>query len=277
MAATTFQPTQSAASPNLTGGRVDELRALASGRAATLATLELRAMMSKARWDGDAERDELIARYLAPKRPEILSFVNAHGFNLAAADPAFRRHLLSSDHLLRDGVGMKIGMSLHGLAPGPNLNGTDFIPQILAAAAGRKVAVFGTKDPWLADGAAAISRQGCNVVAKLDGFQDVAAYVEAAKAAQPEIILLAMGMPKQEAVAYALRAALDHPCLIINGGAIVDFMAGRVQRAPALVRRAGMEWAWRLGLEPKRLAKRYLSGNPRFLAHVAALRLSAGR
>lgn len=249
------------------------LRALAAGRAKSLKEIELRAIMARAEADGAGDVDVLARRISTLARPAILSFVNAHGFNLAANDDEFRRRLLTADFLLRDGVGMKIGMALHGHAPGANLNGTDLIPEILRRTRGR-TAVFGTRRPWLSLGADRITAMGCDVASVMDGFQDVSAYVEAARRSRPETIVLAMGMPKQETVAEALRAALDFPCLIINGGAIVDFLAGRVRRAPAPVRRAGMEWAWRLALEPQRLAKRYLHGNPRFLAHVAKLRVS---
>jgi len=78
-------------------------------------------------------------------------------------------------------------------------------------------------------------------------------------------ILLAMGMPRQEEVAVELKRALDHRVLIINGGAIVDFLAGRFARAPTLVQRLGFEWAFRLAQEPRRLFRRYLVTNSRFL------------
>ena len=53
-------------------------------------------------------------------------------------------------------------------------------------------------------------------------------------------------------------------------GGSFDVMAGKVGRAPKLVQRAGMEWAWRLGQEPRRMWKRYLVGNTRFIAMTAA-------
>jgi exopolysaccharide biosynthesis WecB/TagA/CpsF family protein len=73
-------------------------------------------------------------------------------------------------------------------------------------------------------------------------------------------------MPRQEEVAVLLRAALGYPCLIVCGGAIIDFIGNKTSRAPAWMRRTGLEWAWRLALEPKRLFKRYVLGNPLFLA-----------
>jgi exopolysaccharide biosynthesis WecB/TagA/CpsF family protein len=73
-----------------------------------------------------------------------------------------------------------------------------------------------------------------------------------------------MGMPKQEAVAARL-AASGVPCLIVCGGAILDFLGGKVHRAPRWMRRLGCEWVFRLMSEPKRLFTRYVLGNPMFL------------
>src|SRR5690606_40821841 len=76
------------------------------------------------------------------------------------------------------------------------------------------------------------------------------------------IIVLAMGMPKQEQVAVQLRDALNTPALLICGGAILDFAAERFPRAPLWMRRFGLEWLFRLLLEPRRLFKRYALGIP---------------
>lgn len=78
-----------------------------------------------------------------------------------------------------------------------------------------------------------------------------------------------MGMPKQELVSQQLSQQLQHPALIINGGGIVDFMSGTKQRAPVWLRKIGMEWSYRLFLEPKRLWRRYVIGNIVFLWRAA--------
>src|SRR5438132_512000 len=84
---------------------------------------------------------------------------------------------------------------------------------------------------------------------------------------RPELIILAMGMPKQEAIAVRLRAYLKSPALIVNGGAILDFLGGKVTRAPRWMQRLYLEWVYRLYLEPRRLARRYLLGIPTYFYH----------
>ena len=78
---------------------------------------------------------------------------------------------------------------------------------------------------------------------------------------------IAMGVPMQEMWLHQHAHRLNAP-LTLAVGALFDFLAGTVVRAPKLVRRAKMEWVWRLAQEPRRLAKRYLAGNVAFLAHA---------
>jgi len=80
--------------------------------------------------------------------------------------------------------------------------------------------------------------------------------------------VLGMGMPKQERVARLLRAHLGSPTLIVCGGATLDFLGGRVRRAPVWVRRADLEWLYRLALEPRRLWGRYGPGGIRFVMRM---------
>jgi exopolysaccharide biosynthesis WecB/TagA/CpsF family protein len=82
-----------------------------------------------------------------------------------------------------------------------------------------------------------------------------------------------MGMPRQELLSAMIAKELRGPILIVNGGAILDFMAGRFKRAPRMLRRLGLEWAFRLLLEPNRLWRRYLLGNFVFLWRTAQIML----
>ena len=74
-------------------------------------------------------------------------------------------------------------------------------------------------------------------------------------------------------MAAALRTVISHPCLIVCGGAIIDFLGGKTPRAPLWMRQVGLEWVFRLALEPRRLFHRYVIGNPLFL--MRALRLAS--
>ena len=216
---------------------------------------------------------QLLDTLAHPKEPTVLAFVNAHAMNSAASSRKFYESLLQSDIVLRDGIGMAILLRLLNQAPGLNLNGTDLIPKLLRLYAGRSIALFGTQDPYLRQAREKVMKQlapGSRVVTT-HGYLEIADYVRLAAQHRPDLIVLGMGMPKQEEVACMLRAAVGYPCLIVCGGAIIDFMGGKTSRAPGWMRSTGLEWIYRLALEPKRLFHRYVIGNPVFLARALAL------
>ena len=217
---------------------------------------------------------QLLDTLSQPAEPTVLAFVNAHAMNSAAGSKKFFDALMAADIVLRDGMGMAILLKLLNQPPGLNLNGTDLIPKILRRYAGRSIALFGTQDPYLRSARERVMNQlapGSRCLTT-HGFLDIPDYVRLAAAHRPELIVLGMGMPKQEEVACTLRAAVGYPCLIVCGGAIIDFMGGKTSRSPVWMRSAGLEWLYRLMLEPRRLFHRYVVGNPVFLAR--ALRLA---
>lgn len=224
----------------------------------------------------DAAAQRLLERLAAVQTPTVLGFVNAHAMNLVVRDGAYAQALSAADVLLRDGAGMAMLYRHLGLQPGLNMNGTDFIPRLMAAYSGRRVAFWGTRHPYL-DQAAQRSATlfGLVPVSVHDGFASVETYLQLAREQQPDLIVLGMGMPRQEAVAAQL-AATGEPCLIVCGGAILDFLGGKVSRAPLWLRRVGGEWLYRLSREPKRLFMRYVVGNPLFLLRALLYRRGAG-
>lgn len=93
-------------------------------------------------------------------------------------------------------------------------------------------------------------------------------------AANPDIVWVGLGAPKQDRWMAAHRHALNAPVLIGVGGAF-EMMAGRVRRAPNLIRRSGCEWMFRMAQEPRRLSTRYLKSNLRFAMLLAGERWSS--
>lgn len=218
-------------------------------------------------------RNQLLEQLQSPSRPFTISFVNAHVANLAWETPSILESLLESDLLLRDGVGVEIALKVFGWPHGLNMNGTDFIPQIARAYAGRRVALFGTCSPWLDRAREKLESEGLLVVTSHHGWSPPETYLGLAAKAKPDLVILAMGTPKQEYVAVRLREQLAHPVLIVTGGAVLDFLGGKVTRAPTVMRNTGTEWLYRLSREPRRLTRRYLVGIPAFFSHVALTRL----
>lgn len=214
-----------------------------------------------------SELQELLTALSAPVTPQMLAFVNAHAMNLIAESISFYEAIHSADILLRDGSGMATLFRLLAQSPGVNLNGTDMIPAIISRYDGRTIALLGSLDPYLHNAVARVGHVLApqSEVLRANGFLEAATYLALVLERRPALIILGMGMPKQEQVATLLRRTLPFPCLIVCGGAIIDFLGAKVPRAPILMRKVGLEWLYRLALEPRRLFLRYVVGNPQFV------------
>jgi beta-1,4-glucosyltransferase len=170
--------------------------------------------------------------------------------------------------IANDGLGMDIAARLaHGRPFPENLNGTDFVPPLLARI--RRPAFLVGGAPGVAERAGERLRTTCGVpvVGVCDGFTgawrwDLSHRINASGA---EVVLVAMGNPQQEEWILSHRRFLEAR-LLIGVGALFDFLAGDKPRAPAVVRRIRLEWLYRLSLEPRRLLRRYTLDIIRFLA-----------
>ncbi len=101
--------------------------------------------------------------------------------------------------------------------------------------------------------------------------------VDFAAAAAARVTLLALGSPQQELLAHALARSPDARGTALCIGASVDFLVGTQQRAPRPMRRLGIEWAWRLATDPRRLARRYLIEGPAIFPMVWRWRRARAR
>jgi N-acetylglucosaminyldiphosphoundecaprenol N-acetyl-beta-D-mannosaminyltransferase len=95
------------------------------------------------------------------------------------------------------------------------------------------------------------------------------AVVDEINRARPDVVWVGIGVPKQEKWMAQMRPHLEAP-LLIGVGAAFDFHAGLVPQAPFWMQESGLEWAYRLAHEPRRLWRRYVRYNPRFVAAFAA-------
>lgn len=199
-----------------------------------------------------------------------IGFLNAHAVNLAYRDVDFRRSLSNLDYLLRDGVGIELAMKVKGIPPGKNHNGTDYIPKFLRTCHGSRLVMLGSTDDILTDARHLIEKTCLvRVVGVLNGFDYTSAeYLDFIKAHKPDVILLAMGMPKQEKLAAQIKQNFEccenMSFVVVCGGAILSFITNNEKRAPMLVRKIRLEWLWRLYRDPIRLWRRYILGGLTF-------------
>ncbi|WP_144756136.1 WecB/TagA/CpsF family glycosyltransferase [Curtobacterium pusillum] len=228
-----------------------------------------------------ADQSALVTRIRALRETRAPTFVltlNVDQLISTCTDPTLRPLVSLSDLVTIDGAPIAaVGRVLGGPATCRN-TGADMLPLVAANAADQRwrIVVCGGA-PGAAAAAAANLRTrhpGADVqsvsVPVLDGASDPrgAVAVEALERARPDVVFLCLGFPLQEQWFAHWRATLPD-AVYVGAGAAVDFAANRVRRAPRLVQRLGAEWCWRLALEPRRLARRYLVRGPRFIGIAA--------
>lgn len=216
--------------------------------------------------------------------PASIYFVNAHCFNISTVDPEYQRALHECDLLLNDGSGIKLASKLINVKLKENMNGTDFIPKLLALAAteDKRVYLLGAKAGIANEAKVNLERafEGLDICGTSSGYftaEEEPEIIERINASGAEIVVVGMGVPLQEKWIARNKEKFTHAKIIVAGGAIIDFSAGRVKRAPPFIRAMGLEWLFRFAQEPRRLFRRYLIGNWKFLQHVTAMRLRFGK
>lgn len=191
--------------------------------------------------------------------------VNADFAVKAMGDPELRYLLQEADMALADGMPLVWGGRLLGVSLAERVAGSDLIPRLAERSAekGYSFYLLGAA-PGVAASAAEVLQErypGLNIVGvKSPPYSSVLemdpAIVEDIKAANPDILLVAFGNPKQEKWIGMYREALSVP-VMIGVGATLDFIAGYRKRAPKWMQSVGLEWFYRLIQEPRRLWRRY--------------------
>ncbi|MGV2114543.1 WecB/TagA/CpsF family glycosyltransferase [Agrobacterium salinitolerans] len=232
-------------------------------------------ILNTSQWDA-------VAQLLDGDAPQTAAFVNAHCVNTAYENSSYRWALDRTDIILPDGSGLQMAARMQGKSFMANLNGTDlFLPLCRGAAErGQSIYFFGSSDGV----AAAAAARATELVPELEvagtrhGYfsaSEEAGIIDEINRSGASIVLVALGVPMQEIWISRNRHRLSAR-IIMGVGAQFDFWSGRVRRAPLLLRKGGLEWCWRLMLEPRRLARRYVIGNPLFIARALRARRDNG-
>ncbi len=207
------------------------------------------------------------------KRKLRAVFANAHVVVEMADRAGYRAVVATADRIYADGSGLAVAARLAGHPLMDNVNGTDLFPRLVAdaKAAGVKIFLLGARPGIAASAQQRMTAFGLGgaVVGSHHGYfapgsADEDAAIAAANASGADILLVALGVPLQDEWIAKNAHRLDASVTVGVGG-LFDFFAGSVTRAPHAMRVIGCEWLWRLALEPRRMAHRYLVGNARFL------------
>lgn len=196
--------------------------------------------------------------------------VNAHTLNLAAEQSDYHAVLTGAYRVFGDGTGIRWAARQRGVRMKDNLVGTDLVPNLFAATAGRGYRYFLLgADPDSIECAARHcerSYPGWVLAGYSHGYLDEEAsnrIVATINTARPHLLLVGMGNPRQEQWINKYRDQLRVPVAIGVGG-LFDHWAGNLNRAPLWVRKLGYEWLQLLLQQPHKW-RRYIVGNPKFL------------
>ncbi|WP_417688204.1 WecB/TagA/CpsF family glycosyltransferase [Roseibium sp.] len=206
-------------------------------------------------------------------RPIDIAICNAHTI-LSALDDADYAAALRKMTLINDGIGVNLASKyLHGYGFPDNLNGTDLIPAVLAeVGVPLRIYLLGARENEVQRARKHIEALYPlhTVVGARNGYfsdPDIPSVCDEISNAKADLLLVAMGNPRQEKFIVENRALINST-VAIGVGALFDFMSGSVVRAPQVVQALGLEWLFRLVQEPRRLFKRYVVGIPRFMLAV---------
>jgi N-acetylglucosaminyldiphosphoundecaprenol N-acetyl-beta-D-mannosaminyltransferase len=214
--------------------------------------------------------NDCVLEALRSRRQVWISNLNVHAVNLANRDPEVRDCFRSADRIFCDGKGLALVLGLLGMGKVPRVTYNQWLPDLLRLChrEGRTMFFLGDRVETLEKARSLAEARFPGVVAGVHhGYfpaDEADRVVESVNEVDPDILVVGMGMPRQERFIRTHRDAL-RARVLLNGGACFKYFAGERSIAPRWLSDVGMEWSHRLLCEPRRLAGRYLLGNPRFL------------
>lgn len=207
----------------------------------------------------------------------IINTINAHSYCLSKSDFDFAKVLEDSDVLLPDGSSIVMASIILLNKKINKIAGADVHHYLLEEAnkKGQKIFYLGTSDETLQKIEKKASLEYPNItfgahsppyVSNFSAKQN-SEMINVVNAFKPDILFVGMTAPKQEKWVFENKDLLESR-IICSIGAVFDFYAGNIKRAPIWMINIGMEWLYRLVKEPKRMWKRYLVNNTKFLGYL---------
>ena len=215
---------------------------------------------------------------LWPEGKRLINTINAHSYNVALRDILFQEALLNGGALIPDGASMVLAFKFLRREKIERIAGWDLFQYEMNKlnAKGGVCFFLGSSERTLE-----LVREKAKEVypnikivtysppyKKEFSEEDNKAMIDTVNSVNPDLLWIGMTAPKQEKWAYVHLDELNVHCHIGTIGAVFDFFAGTVQRAPQWWQKNGLEWAYRLLKEPKRMWRRYVIGNTLFLWNI---------
>lgn len=210
--------------------------------------------------------DEAI-EYAKSKKGQVVT-INPEMIDYAAKNAVFASIIKNAELVIPDGIGVQLGLKIlgHNIKRIP---GIEFAKRLIAELEGRPVALIGAKPNVIQKAVENLKNEypNLNLVYVHDGyFEDTDKILDEVCAKEPELVLAALGSPKQEEFIYRLKKMLPDTLMIGVGGSF-DVWSGEVERAPQIYQKLWLEWLYRTLKEPKRF-KRIFPALPLFVLKV---------
>lgn len=208
------------------------------------------------------------------KERTSIAFANADCLNQAFGNTEYYNDLQKFDEIYPDGIGIRIAAKMLSIPVKENINGTDMFPLLCERISKISGSIFllGARE-----GVAKLVSENMkntypdlNVAGYQHGYfleEEEASVIEAINSSGADILFVAFGAPLQEHWIIKNKELLK-PTIRIGVGGCFDFYSNRIKRAPALMRKLGFEWLYRLIQEPERMWHRYIVGNPLFIFRI---------
>lgn len=221
-----------------------------------------------------------------PEGKILINTINAHSYNVAQKDELFAEALANGDYLIPDGASIiKACKWLYAKSqPKERIAGWDLFAFEMERLNNRskreevrgKVMFMGSSEKVLSliREKAALDYPHLEVVTYSPPYKSVfsdeenTAIIKAINDADPDLLWIGMTAPKQEKWTYSHWKELNIHCHVGTIGAVFDFYAGTAKRAPMWWQKHSLEWLYRLIIEPKRMWRRYVIGNPLYLWNI---------
>ncbi len=222
-----------------------------------------------------SEAIEALGKRAGEKKGLLVFTPNVDHLVLIETDSSYRNVYQEADWVFADGMPIVWFSRLVGRPLPERVTGADLVPGLcrIAAEKGLRVFILGGAPDVTPLAAERLFKMNprleiAGIATPPQGFENDDAInlsiIDVIKRASPDILFVALGAPRQEIWACQNRDRLNAGIILGVGGAF-DFISGRTKRAPAWMQKLGLEWLWRLVREPKRLWKRYLVRDMRFI------------
>lgn len=223
------------------------------------------------------ETKEYICSNLEALKGQYICVSNVHTTVMAHDDEVYRNVQNSAALRLPDGRPLSVAEAKRGFKEAKRVTGPDLMGELFAESADNRLRHFfyGSTEDTLKQLELKLKEKYPDIIIAgmySPPFGTVSAedddeHIKMINDARPDIVWVGLGAPKQERWMYYHMNRIN--ALMIGVGAGFDYYAGNIKRAPLWMQKCSLEWLYRLMQDPKRLAKRYLSTNLRFIALIS--------